>query len=303
MRLLSFCFVFVLPMALGHAENPDWNQWRGPSRDSQLSEATWPDAFKGKLNLVWEKPHAPSYSGPITQDGVVFTTETIDKKTERVTAYDLASGDMVWKKEWPGAMAVPFFAASNGDWIRSTPAVSGDHLLVLGMRDVLVCLDPKTGNEKWRVDFPAAMGTPLPAFGACCSPLIDGDAAYVQTGGALVKIALKDGSVVWNSLEDSAGMMSSGAFSSPIIATLAGQRQLVVQTRQEMCGVDLATGSVYWSQPIESFRGMNILTPVIIGDRIFNTAHSGKAQMFEVSRADDGKWSVAEVWNQKSQGY
>ncbi|MGI9473925.1 MAG: PQQ-binding-like beta-propeller repeat protein, partial [Rubripirellula sp.] len=167
----------------------------------------------------------------------------------------------------------------------------------------LVCLDPKTGNEKWRVDFPAAMGTPLPAFGACCSPLIDGDAAYVQTGGALVKIALKDGSVVWNSLEDSAGMMSSGAFSSPIIATIAGQRQLVVQTRQEMCGVDLATGSVYWSQPIESFRGMNILTPVIIGDRIFNTAHSGKAQMFEVSRADDGKWSVAEVWNQKSQGY
>lgn len=302
-HFLSACTAFFLSVPLCHGDAPDWNQWRGPSRDCQLSDATWPDALQGKLNLIWEKEHSPSYSGPITQDGLVFTTETIGKKTERVTAYDLDSGELVWKVEWPGAMAVPFFAASNGDWIRSTPAVSGDNLLVLGMRDVLVCLSPKTGEEKWRVDFPSAMGTPLPAFGACCSPLIDGDAAYVQTGGALVKISLEDGSVLWNSLEDTAGMMSSGAFSSPIIATIEGQRQLVVQTRQEMCGVDLETGSVYWRQPIESFRGMNILTPVIQENRVFNTAHSGKAQMFEINRAEDGSWSVDEIWNQKSQGY
>ena len=301
-RLTAFSLV-ALTTTLSIAASPDWNQWRGPSRDSQLAETKWPDALNGKLNLLWEKKHAPSYSGPITQNGLVFTTETIDKTTERVTAYEIATGDLVWKVEWPGAMAVPFFAASNGDWIRSTPAVSGDHLLVLGMRDVLVCLDPKTGNEKWRVDFPAEMKTPLPAFGAVCSPLIDGDAAYVQTGGALVKVALKDGSVIWDSLKDTNGMMSSGAFSSPIIATIAGMRQLIVQTRQALCGVDMSNGKVLWSQPIQSFRGMNILTPVISGDNIFVTAHSGKAQMFEITKGDDGAWNVVEEWSQKSQGY
>ncbi|QDT12033.1 PQQ-binding-like beta-propeller repeat protein [Planctomycetes bacterium K23_9] len=295
--------VLAAILAVPFAAGGDWSQWRGPSRDSLLVDAVWPDALTGNLNLVWERPHAPSYSGPVVQDGVVFTTETIDKSTERVTAYKLDSGEVVWSKEWPGAMAVPFFAASNGDWIRSTPAVTQGALVILGMRDVLVCLDPKTGEEKWRVDFPTAMGTPLPSFGAVCSPMIDDGAVYVQTGGALVKVSLSDGSLVWKALENAAGMMSSGAFSSPTIATLCGKRQLVVQTRQELCGVDLDTGGVLWKQAIEAFRGMNILTPLVIGDRVFTSAHSGKAQLFDVSRGEGDVWSVTEKWSQKSQAY
>ncbi|MGB7346891.1 MAG: PQQ-binding-like beta-propeller repeat protein [Pirellulaceae bacterium] len=299
LQRLSVLFLFLPSLATAE----DWNQWRGPTRDSQLPAAEWPESLAGKLNLVWEHEHAPSYSGPVVQDGVVFITETIDKSIERVTAYKLETGELVWAKEWPGAMAVPFFAAANGDWIRSTPAVTHDALVVLGMRDVLVCLEPSTGNEKWRVDFPTAMGTPLPSFGAVCSPIIDDGAVYVQTGGALVKVSLTDGSVVWKTLENGEGMMSSGAFSSPTIATIAEQRQLVVQTREELCGVDLATGSVLWKQPIEAFRGMNILTPLVIGDRVFTSAHSGKAQLFQIGQSENGGWSVDELWTQKNQAY
>jgi outer membrane protein assembly factor BamB len=285
------------------ADGPVWNQWRGPSRDARLPSAQWPDQLQGRLELLWQASHGPSYSGPVVSGDLVFTTETVDKASERVTAYQLASGDRVWQVEWPGAMAVPFFAAANGDWIRSTPACTEDDLVVLGMRDLLVCLDPKTGREKWRIDFPAQMGTQLPSFGAVCSPLIDDGAVYVQTGGALVKVALEDGSVIWKSLENSEGMMSGGAFSSPTIATLDGRRQLVVQTREELCGVDLDTGAVWWQQPIEAFRGMNILTPLVSGDRIFTSAHSGRAQLFEVKLAADNRWSVNELWEQKLQAY
>jgi len=31
------------------------------------------------------------------------------------------------------------------------PAYDGDSLYVAGMRDVLVCLDAKTGKQRWRV--------------------------------------------------------------------------------------------------------------------------------------------------------
>jgi outer membrane protein assembly factor BamB len=234
---------------------------------------------------------------------LVYTTETIDQQTERVTAYALDSGERRWVAEWPGAMKVPFFAASNGSWIRATPVCVPGHLLVMGMRDVLVCLDPKSGREKWRVDFPATMATGLPAFGAVCSPIVDGDAVMVQTGGAVVRLSLRDGGLIWKTLENADGMMSSGAFSSPTIATIAGVRQLVVQTRQELCGVDLDTGRVFWREPIEAFRGMNILTPLVIGDRIFTSAHSGKAQLFEISRDSGDRWNVAELWNQKVQAY
>lgn len=296
--------VFSLILA-GHAAAADpqnWSQWRGANRDGQLISNQLPTKLQGQLELVWEKPHSPSYSGPVVFDGMLYTTETVDKKYEKVTAYQLSDGSVAWTAQWEGSMTVPFFAAANGDWIRATPACSADGLVVVGMRDVIVCLDPKTGKEKWKIDCPKEMGTPLPMFGANCSPMIDGDAVYMQTGGATVKLSMKDGSVIWQTLENSDPKKSPGAFSSPIIATIAGKRQLLVQTRLELCGVDTETGSVLWSQPIDAFRGMNILTPLPIGDRIFTSAHSGKAQLFEIKRSGDD-WSVNEIWEQKQQAY
>ena len=302
-RLFYFTVcVIALQQFSTQAFSADWNQWRGPNRDSKIESADWPERLNGSMEQVWASELGPTYSGPIVSGDLVFTTETVDKKFERVSAFNLNTGEQVWTKVWEGAMAVPFFAAKNGDWIRSTPACDGNNLIVLGMRDVLVCLDPKTGTEKWRVDFPLAMGTPIPSFGAVCSPLIDGDSVYVQTGGALVRIKNSNGEVVWKSLEKGGGMMSNGAFSSPVIATLCGQRQLVVQTRTELCGVNLDSGGVLWKQPIEAFRGMNILTPLVSGDRIFTAAHSGRSQLFEIRKQGDN-WSVTEVWAQKPQGY
>ena len=305
MKSISFLATAILLCVLFGKTSlaEDWSQWRGPNRDSQLSDAAWPSSLGDNLASVWEKPHAPSYSGPVIHDGLVYTTETIDKASEKVTAYVLETGEVAWSKEWPGAMAVPFFAAANGDWIRSTPTVTRDALVILGMRDVLVSLDPKSGDEQWRVDFPKSMGTPMPSFGAVCSPIIDDGAVYVQTGGALVKLKLSDGSLIWQTLANGEGMMSSGAFSSPTLATIAGKRQLVVQTREELCGVDLETGNVLWKQPIEAFRGMNILTPLVAGDRVFTSAHSGKAQLFEIKHDNDDQWNVEELWVQKSQAY
>lgn len=285
------------------AKAADWNQWRGPMRDGMVSEADWPEKLSGHLNLVWEKPLSPSYSGPVIHKGLVFTTETVDKKYERVTAYDLDSGEQAWSVQWQGSMSVPFFAASNGDWIRSTPVCAEGKLLVLGMRDYLVCLNPVDGTELWKVDFSKDFGSPLPSFGAVCSPMVDDGAVYIQTGGAVCKLSLEDGSLIWKTLENGQGMMSSGAFSSPMIAELAGVKQMVVQTRTELCGVDLATGNVLWKEKIDAFRGMNILTPLVMGDKIFTSAHSGRAQLFEIKKSDSDAWSVVELWNQRTQAY
>jgi outer membrane protein assembly factor BamB len=302
-RLAELAVIFCLLGPAWPTFAIDWNQWRGPARDGIADQTPWPEALTNRLKLVWEQPLSPSYSGPIVHEGLVVTTETIDKSTERVSAYELGTGKLAWEVQWPGAMAVPFFAASNGDWIRSTPVCSEGRLVVLGMRDLLVCLNPKDGSEFWRVDFPAQIGTPLPAFGGVCSPLVDQGAVYVQTGGAVVKVSLSDGSLIWKTLENSEGMMTSGAFSSPVIATLCGQRQLIVQTRLELCGVDLESGQVLWKQPIETFRGMNILTPLIIGDQVFTSAYNGRSQMFRISHDSSAGWSVAETWEQNSQGY
>lgn len=69
-------------------------------------------------------------------------------------------------------------------------------------------------------------------------------------------------------------MTSTGALSSPVLVTIAGAQQLVVQTRYELCGVSPDDDTVLWKQPIEAFRGMNILTPLVIGDSVFTAAAS-----------------------------
>jgi outer membrane protein assembly factor BamB len=294
------CVVFTLLTSTVFADPGNWAQWRGPTRDGQLPVGQLPDSLSD-LKQVWKRQHGPSYSGPVVCDGVLYTTETVDKAYEKVTAYDLETGDVLWTRQWKGSLAVPFFAAANGDWIRSTPACSEDGLVVVGMRDTIHCLDPKTGDSRWTLDVPASMKSPLPMFGAVCSPLIDGDSVYVQTGGATVKLRMGDGSVVWKTL-DNADAQYPGAFSSPVIKTICGVRQLVVQTRAELCGVDLSSGNVLWRQPIEAFRGMNILTPLVIGDRVFTSAHSGKAQWFKITR-QDSQWSIRQLWQQKQQAY
>ncbi len=280
----------------------DWPQWRGPHRDGQFVGPAWPEKIDADhLRQIWRVELGPSYSGPVVSGKRVFTTETRDKKVEVVTAFDRETGKELWRVEWEGSLSVPFFAKSNGDWIRATPACDGESLFVAGMRDVLVCLDAATGRERWRFDFVKKLAAPVPDFGFVCSPLVDGEAVYVQAGASFVKLNKRTGDVIWRTLEDKGGMMGS-VFSSPVFAKLAGKRQLVVQTRQKLAGVDPEDGSVLWEQPVEAFRGMNILTPVVHGDMLFTSTYGGKTIGFKVS-VSGGKFTCAEAWRHKSQGY
>ena len=233
----------------------DWPQWRGPSRDGHIADETWPDKLSDDhLQPLWRMELGPSYSGPIVVGDRVFVTETANKKTETVYAIDTKTGEELWQRSWPGAMKVPFFARSNGSWIRSTPAYDEGRLYVGGIRDVLVCLDAETGTEIWKLDFVDATGSALPNFGFVSSPLIHNNALIVQAGGAVFALNKQDGSVIWKSMDDKGGMMGS-AFSSPYIGELNGKKQLIVQTRTTLAGLDLATGEELWSQEIPAFRG------------------------------------------------
>ena len=93
--------------------------------------------------------------------------------------------------------------------------------------------------------------------------------------------------------------MSSGAFSSPIIGEINGVRQLIVQSRTTLAGLDRETGAILWSTPIEAFRGMNILTPTIWNNQLFTSSYGGKSILIDVSDLKKPK----PVWENKLEGY
>ncbi|HVL14408.1 MAG TPA: PQQ-binding-like beta-propeller repeat protein [Gemmata sp.] len=281
-----------------------WPQWRGPTRDGVFTGRAWPDQLtEDSLVKVWRADDlGPSYSGPVVSADSVFTTATMDKKVEVVTAFDRATGKERWKAQWDGSLTVPFFAARNGSWVRATPALDGDTLYVAGIRDLLVALDTRTGKERWRLDFVKEYGTPPPDFGFVCSPLVGPDGVYVQAGGGLAKVDKATGKVLWRSLTDGGGMMGS-AFSSPVFAKLDGRDQLVVQTRTKLAGVDPADGRVLWSRAVPSFRGMNILTPQPVGpDGVFTSTYEGTTQVIRVKAQTDG-FAARDGWAVKYEGH
>lgn len=283
------------------AEPETWPQWRGPNRDCQLTPHPWPANLTDEcLQQAYQVSLGESYSGPIVTADRVFVTETVGKN-ETTRALDRSTGAEIWKAEWAGSMKVPFFAAANGSWIRSTPAFNEGRLFVASMEDVLVCLNANDGEVLWRKDFRREFGTENQSFGFACSPLVHDGHVFVQSAAGLTKLNSVSGETAWRTLNEGGGMMG-GAFSSPIVATIAGKLQLVVQTREKLAGVDIDSGTVLWSVDVKAFRGMNILTPTVVGDQIYTSSYGGGSYMLEVSQAD-GQFSVTEKWTAKPEAY
>lgn len=299
---LVFCSIVPFNTCFAQETALSWTQWRGPDRNCEFTGPQWPDSLTAEnMNKIWETKLGPSYSGPIVNQDTVFVTETVNQEFETVRALDRQTGQQKWETQWKGAMKVPFFAASNGSWIRATPVLDGDRLYVAGMRDVLVCLDIQNGDKIWQIDFVEKFGSSLPAFGFASSPLVQGDFIYVQAGGGLVKLDKLNGDVIWRKLADGGGM-SGSAFSSPAIAEINGKFELLVQTRKRLVGMDLETGKEFWSQEIPAFRGMNILTPTYANNAVFTSSYGGGSYLFNINQNVDAE-SVEERWQNKTQAY
>lgn len=284
-----------------------WNQWRGPNRDTTFSGPAWPAKLNdSNLKLVWQHKLEPSYSGPVTDGKRIFTTETVGKREETTRAYDLKTGKQLWEVRWPGAMTVPFFAAANGSWIRSTPACDESRVYVVGILDVLVCFDSANGKELWRIDFANQFGTGKPDFGAVCSPLLDKDHLYIQAANSFFKIKKTDGAIVWRTMVEDGGMMSGGCFSSPTFATLGDRFQILVQSRVNLAGIDPENGKVLWQTEVPNFRGMNILTPIEFEDSVFTSSYNHQSFLYQVPTTFGGKSpseNVSMAWSNPAKGY
>ena len=302
MKLLRI-FTLLATSAATLNASPDWLEWRGPTRDGKIHQGAkaWPDRLsKENLRKVWSKDLARGYSSPIVSGNRVFTVETQDKKNEIVRAFDRKTGEQLWEASWEGSMRVPFYAAKNGSWVRSTPACDGETLYVGGMRDVLVALDVTNGKERWRVDFPNDLKTTRPQFGFVSSPMLDKEFIYVQVGGAMRKIRKSNGETVWKAMQDDRSMWGE-AFSSPIRTTIGGVDQILVQARMALAGISPKDGKTLWSTPVKAFRGMNILTPTPIGDKVFTASYGGGTFWYDIATKDKSQ-SVKQLWNDKVEG-
>ena len=291
-----------------HDRPSEWHQWRGPNRDGSVAGAPWPRDLTS-VELLWRVELGKGYPGPIVSSDTVFVVETVDSDTEQVRALSRRTGEELWRTAWKGGMDVPFFARRNGNWVRSTPAFDGEALYVGGMQERFFKLDAASGDELWSVDFAKEFGTAAPDFGFSSSPLVDSSSIYVQAANSVIKLDKETGEVIWRALASLGSMFDSGAFSSPVVAEIRGTRQLVAQTRTTLYGLDLDSGNVLWQHDVPSFRGMNILTPMIVGDSVLTSTHRNNTFFFDIeAESAEGEGhaealTATESWRHKAHGY
>jgi outer membrane protein assembly factor BamB len=263
-----------------------WPQWRGPARDgvaAAQAPATWP----ATLTQRWKVAVGAGYSTPIVADGRVFVhARTGDNET--ITAYDAATGKPIWTDAHPAPYKVNPAAASHGPGPKASPAIANGRLYTFGISGILSCVDAATGKVIWRKQ----PSPEQPSFGVATSPIVVDGMVVVFTGGqqhgALTAFDAASGVVRWQ------WTGGSPAYASPVLATLAGTRQLVTQSRTHVIGVGL-TGALLWQVPITTPYDQNSVTPVVIGDLVVFSGLSNPTTALRIVKSG-ATLTPQEVW-------
>jgi outer membrane protein assembly factor BamB len=223
----------------------DWPQWRGPDRTDISAETgllqSWPAGGPKRAWLYAEAGRG--YSGPAIVEGRLITmgTETVDdREQEVVLTLDAVTGEKLWS-----TIITRRFDNRWGHGPRGTPTVAGGHIYALSGNGTLVCLEFETGDEVWRVSFTSDLGGEVPGWGYTESVLVDGDKVICTPGGgqgALAALDAKTGKVLWRSSDFTEGAQ----YSSPIITTHNGLRQVVQLTMRHLVGVSVDDGRLLW---------------------------------------------------------
>jgi outer membrane protein assembly factor BamB len=251
----------------------DWPQWRGPNRDGVVHGATVPAKWPKTLREDWKVEVGEGVASPVVVGGHVFVF-TRQNGNEVGRCLDVASGKEIWQSE---PYAAPYQrGGGEGDFSigpRSTPAVADGKVYTLGMCGMLSYWDAKTGKLLWRKDckpyHPYSGNSPLVADGLCIVHYGDSDKA--KPLGGLTAFDAATGEVRWCYAEG-----SRPASSSPILATLAGERQVVTLTSWNLVGVSAATGKKLWSVRLDGPE--KNLTPVQYKDMLIYADYKARPQ-------------------------
>jgi outer membrane protein assembly factor BamB len=252
----------------------DWPQWRGPNRDGVCRETGLLESFPPRgLEVRWRVPVGWGFSSPVVAQGQVYLADSEvvkPKAKERVHCYDEATGKPLWTHVYEVAYEDWAFDPKQEIGPVATPIVQNGKVYTLGRVGHVFCLDARKGEVLWRRNLEKdyqvgfAPGTP--------SPLVEGDLLILFIGGKLGACVIglhKDtGKEVWRALDESL------TFSSPIVISSGGKRQLIVWTQQSVTSLDPATGTTYWRQRLLTSGEYAVSTPfhkdrLLIGGLMF----------------------------------
>jgi outer membrane protein assembly factor BamB len=288
----TFSLAIILALTTLHVAASDWAQWRGANRDGRTSDFNAPAVFPKTLKEEWRATVGVGHSSPVVVDGRVFEFARQGEE-EAAMSFDLATGKQLWRASYVVAYTMNEAAVGHGKGPKSTPVVSSGRLYTLGITGVLSCFDAGSGKLLWRKEFSKEYPTTSPLYGTAMSPIVlDGMLiAHVggQDHGALTAFDAATGATKWRWADD------GPAYSSPVVATVAGTRQLIAYTQKLLIGVDPSSGKLLWQLPAKSEYDTNSVTPIVYKDTIIYARENQGLIAARIVKQGDN-FNAQEVW-------
>jgi outer membrane protein assembly factor BamB len=285
----SMTVAAVVLVCAGSVLAQDWPQWRGANRDGKLTGFTAPAAWPKTLTQKWKVEVGAGDATPaLVGDKIyVFSRQGNEEVTQCLEA---ATGKPVWTDKYE-AQAVSG-AAARHPGPRSSPAVADGKVVVIGVGGVVTCIDAASGKRLWQKDeFPKV----VPQFFVGTSPLIVDGVCIAHVGGrgkgAIIAFDLATGNAKWKCEGD------GPAYSSPVVATIDGVKQLVTMTEASVEGVALADGKLLWKVPFAA-QGMayNAATPIVDGNTVIYTGQGRGTKAIQVTKQGD-VFTTKDMWS------
>jgi outer membrane protein assembly factor BamB len=108
---------------------------------------------------------------------------------------------------------------------------------------------------------------------------------------SIVAYNKQTGEPIWKALSD------RQAYTAPMLATLAGQRQLIVVSAERVMGVTVEEGKLLWDYPWKTEYDVNAAQPIIVDDtHLFVSAgYDHGAALIQIAREGE-QFAAREIW-------
>jgi outer membrane protein assembly factor BamB/ABC-type phosphate/phosphonate transport system substrate-binding protein len=265
------------------AEN-GWPSWRGPHRDGVVAHL--PARLSSEPHIVWQNDlTGAAISGVVVSGNCVLVADRDAADTSDIfRCFDVDAGVELWNFEYATSGNIKDY----GNAPRATPIIHDGKVYTMGGLGDLHCLNLTDGEILWKKNLVTDFGGAVPTWGYCSSPLLVDDKIIVNPGArqaSLVALDRVSGKEIWRS----PGLPA--AYSSFIVGTFGGVRQIVGYDEKSLGGWEIATGKRLWTLVPPQSGDFNVPTPIDAGGKLLVSSENNGTRLygFESSGIIDAK--------------
>lgn len=271
----------------------DWPQWLGPNRDAKVSEFDAPEQWPAELKQQWQITVGAGDATPALVDEKLYVF-TRQGDEEVISCLNAADGKEIWQDKYTAKPVTGAAARHPGP--RSSVTVADGKVITLGAAGVLSCLDAGSAQVLWRKE----EYTGVPRFFTSMSPLVVDGMVIAHLGGsddgAVIAFDLASGEPKWTWTGE------GPSYASPVLMTVGGTKQAVVQTEQSLLGLATADGTLLWKVAAPTGgRFYNAATPIIAGQVVIYTGQGEGTKAVTVEKEGD-EFATTPLWSNSELG-